>query len=173
MPLRENYNFDGIDWINQYFNDANVDFNNLRPVLSFSLMWNLFESKACNRSANPGTIKTSVYKADLAGKLERNKYQPYVDYFRNRYLDEDRVTDFFMSLLLTNEKHRKIVEEVLRGEKQDTNNVVYSLLLIAHRIRNNLFHGNKEISQLHFQTELFQVINNLLADYIEDITHAR
>ena len=49
------------------------------------------------------------------------------------------------------------------------NNIVYALLLIAHRIRNNLFHGNKGIESLHTQTDLFRVVNRLLATFLEDI----
>ena len=62
-----------------------------------------------------------------------------------------------------------MVRGVLNGETQDVNNIVYALLLIAHRIRNNLFHGNKGIDSLHTQTELFQVVNRLLSDFIENV----
>lgn len=168
MPL--DGNFDGIDWLNGYFRTAHVDFNELRPVLTFALIWNLFETKACKRFANPASIRTSVDSAELQGRLARDRYSPYVEYFRTRYFDEfGNANNFFLGLALTNSDHRLIVERTLRGETQDLNNIVYALLLIAHRIRNNLFHGNKEVSLLHTQTELFRVINGLLVDYIEDI----
>lgn len=74
----------------------------------------------------------------------------------------------FGHLLMTNTESQTVVKRVLIGEAHDLNNIVYALLLIAHRIRNNLFHGNKRLESLHTQTELFHVVNRLLADYIED-----
>jgi hypothetical protein len=59
-----------------------------------------------------------------------------------------------------------VVGGVLNGTLNDPNNVVYALLLIAHRIRNNLFHGEKEVAILHAQAELFQAVNSLLASYL-------
>jgi hypothetical protein len=57
----------------------------------------------------------------------------------------------------------------LHGESQDLNNHVYALLLIAHRVRNNLFHGNKKVESLPRQIDLFHTVNALLATYLEDI----
>ncbi len=49
---------------------------------------------------------------------------------------------------------------------------VYALLLIAHRIRNNLFHGNKELPKLVDETDLFNYVNALLQQYIGDYKEA-
>jgi hypothetical protein len=166
-------NFDGINWLNMRFQHTNVDFAQLRHVLSFSLLWNLFETKACNRTANPNSIKRSVDAAVLENRLNHEKYLTYVIFFRNRYIDENNNFDNrFNNLGLTNEEHRQIVERTLQSNTNVLNSDVYALLLIAHRIRNNLFHGNKNIQFLESQTDLFKVVNNLLADYIEDITNA-
>ena len=134
-----NLNFDGIDWLNSRFQNENVDFAELRHVLSFSLLWNLFETKACNRSANPSSIKISIDGAVLANRLDRDKYLEYVNFFRDRYIDENDIFNHrFDRLEFSNAIHRDIVERTLRGELQELNGVVYALLLIAHRVRNNL-----------------------------------
>lgn len=164
-----NVNFDGIDWLNNRFQHIDVDFAQLRHVLSFSLLWNLFETKACSRQANPTSIRNSVNRAESEGRLHRDKYAEYIDYFSNRYLGEGGLG--LDGLGIANNNHRQTVERTLAGELQDLNNIVYALLLIAHRVRNNLFHGNKDIESLDTQTELFHIVNNLLADYIEDITN--
>ena len=83
------------------------------------------------------------------------------------------IEDTFDRILMTNTESQNVVRQALIGEAQDLNNIVYALLLIAHRIRNNLFHGNKRVETLHTQTELFHVINRLLSDYIEDIQPLR
>jgi hypothetical protein len=162
--------FDALEWIDHYFDGrANVDFDRLRPILCFSLIWNLFETVACHRRANPNTIRRSVDHADQSGRLDRGKYLQYLDYFRRRYLRNGSLEDAFDRLLMTDPTSQNVVRRAIMGEIQDLNNLVHALLLIAHRIRNNLFHGNKSIENLHTQTELFQIINHLLCDYMDDI----
>ncbi|MBX3439583.1 MAG: hypothetical protein KF861_18995 [Planctomycetaceae bacterium] len=166
--------FDALNWINRYFaGEAALDYSELRPVLSFSLIWNLFETIACRRSANATTIRRSVDHADQSGRLNRSKYHHYVEFFRERYLHDGRIDDVFDRLLMTDRESQNMMRRVLVDDTKDLNNIVYALLLIAHRVRNNLFHGNKSVSSLHQQTELFQVINRLLTDYIEDIAPDR
>jgi hypothetical protein len=174
MNTEELNNFDALEWIDRYFaGQAKIDYNQLRPILCFSLIWNLFETVACRRWATPETIRRSVDYADQSGRLESTKYLRYVDYFRNRYLRDGSIERAFSGLLMTHAESQIVVRRVLLGEAQDLNNIVYALLLIAHRIRNNLFHGNKTIESLHTQTELFQIVNHLLSDYIEDIQPLR
>jgi len=168
-------NFDVLEWLNNFFGEEvrDLNYDQLRPVLSFALIWNFFESKACNRRASLKSVKKSVDEADSRDYLTPEKYRLYVDYFRDRYLEERGLEFALDQLILTDVDSRRIVTQVLTNERTDLNNVVYALLVIALRIRNNLFHGNKEIDVLPRQTELFSVVNNLLADYVEDITHHR
>jgi hypothetical protein len=170
MPIENIETFDALDWVNNYFDGlVPVDFDQLRPVLCFSLVWNLFETVACGKYATPAAIRKSVDKADQAGLLREGKYQRYVEFFRGRYLHYQNLDYVFDQLLLREQESRVIVGRVLRGETRDLNNTVYALLIIALRIRNNLFHGNKEVAVLYRQRDLFTVVNSLLADYIDDI----
>lgn len=163
--------FDAFDWIDQYFaGRAKLSFDQLRPVLCFSLIWNLFETVACQRNANERSIQESVNRAINSGQLNLITYSTYVDYFRERYLhngDIDHVFTVF-GFKPNREDAKAVVKGVLLNEMHDLNNIVYALLLIAHRVRNNLFHGNKQIETLHSQTELFCVVNRLLATFLED-----
>jgi hypothetical protein len=169
MSTEEIRNFDALNWIDRYFaGRAPIDFHQLRPILSFSLIWNLFETVTCGRSATPISIRSSVDRLDQAGLLNRDKYIGYLDYFKERYLQFGSIERVFDALFMTHPQSRTVVRRALFDEARDLNNLVYALLLIAHRIRNNLFHGNKEVRTLHTQTELFEVVNHLLADYIED-----
>ncbi|MDQ1593276.1 MAG: hypothetical protein QOG71_3903 [Pyrinomonadaceae bacterium] len=170
MVTQELLNFNALDWIDRYFaGGVQIDYEELRPILCFSLIWNLFETVACGRNATPDSIRRSVDRTDQAGRLQAVKYLRYLDYFRNRYLRAGTIEHAFDGLLMTNRQSQVAVRRALNDEAHDLNNTVYALLLIAHRIRNNLFHGNKSIQSLHTQTELFHVVNHLLADYIEDV----
>ena len=162
--------FDAFDWIDRYFaGRARLDYDGLRPVLCFSLIWNLFETVACRRQANPTSIREAVDHAGDSGRLKQATYTKYADYFRGRYLHDGDIDHVFAVLFMDHAGSKTVVRGVLLGEMHDLNNVVYALLLIAHRIRNNLFHGNKGIETLHTQTDLFRVVNRLLATFLEDI----
>ncbi len=162
---------DELQWIDRYFGAAGLlDYNHLKPILCFSLIWNLFETHACQRHATPTSIRRSVDHADESGRLALNRYERFVHYFRDRYLSYGQGFDtFFDRLLLTHSESQTAVRRALSGQARDLNNIVYALLLIAHRIRNNLFHGNKDVQSLPQQTELFTAANALLTTYLEDI----
>jgi len=170
MLAEELESFDALAWIDRYFAErARLDYDQLRPVICFSLIWNLFETVACRRWANVRSIREAVDHADQAGRLDHAKYAEFLDYFRDRYLHAGDIEDVFERLLMTHTESQVAVRRALLGEAHDLNNIVFALLLIAHRIRNNLFHGNKGVETLHTQTKLFQVVNRLLATFIEDI----
>jgi hypothetical protein len=163
---------DELQWINSYLGMPNpLDYAQMKPVLCFSLIWNLFETDACERNADPSSIWRSVDRANKSGMLSSNKYNQYVDYFRNRYYlaDEKKFETFFDLLMLTCTKSREAVKRALNGDASDVNDIVYALLLIAHRIRNNFYHGNKDVQSLPQQIELFTAINSLLTTYLDDI----
>lgn len=169
--MNGNREFDAIQWINRYFRGAvELDFDHLRPILCFSLIWNLFETHACRRHATPESIKSSVDHADQSRRLRRDRYDRYLQFFKQRYVQEDRNLELvFDALLMTDARAKEVVRRTLLDEAQDLNNHVYALLLIAHRIRNNLFHGNKEVESLPRQIDLFSEVNALLSTYLEDI----
>ena len=170
MSAEELGSFDAFAWIDSYFAQrARLDYEQLCPVVCFSLIWNLFETVACRRMATVGSIRNAVDHADQTGRLDRARYLEFVEFFRDRYLRDGNIEHAFERLLMTNTESQVAVRRALVGEAQDLNNIVFALLMIAHRIRNNLFHGNKGVETLHTQTELFRVVNRLLATFIEDI----
>jgi hypothetical protein len=162
--------FDAFAWIRDYFAVlVDLDYDELRPVLSFSLIWNLFETLACHRNADATRIRRAVDAAHRHEPLDQAKYMKYVDYFRERYLSDGDLQGMFGVLIMRDQESQFVVRRVLLGETKDTDNIVYGLLLIAHRIRNNLFHGNKGIETLPRQTDLFCVVNRLLTEFIADL----
>lgn len=160
--------FDPFTWINEYTSPTMpTTAEVLGPILQFSLMWNLFERDTRKRNANPNSIEKSVRDSFSAGLLHGAQFNEHLEYFRSRSTQNGRdVETYFLALLLTDEKAKRVVRGVLEGTLTDPKNVVHALLLIAHRIRNNLFHGNKEVAMLHSQVGLFKTVNSLLATYL-------
>ncbi len=169
------WNFNTLDWIDRYFKQrVRLDYDELQPILCFSLIWNLFETVACKYRADPTSIRKAVNHAVTLDQLKQTTYDNYVDYFRKRYLSNGNISDVFDGLFVSDAQHveKAMVWGVLLDEKRDLEEIVYALLLIANRIRNNLFHGNKSIDKLPGQTELFRVVNQLLATFLLDIKPA-
>jgi len=67
---------------------------------------------------------------------------------------------------------RRHLEATLNSPQSSLEDIVKSLLFIAYRIRNNFFHGNKNLSDLFNQEDLFQQINQVLMDYLDDISQS-
>ena len=163
--------FNSIDWINQLApEEGGLNYQSLEPVLSFSLIWNLFETVTCHRNADLRRIQEDVNRCYERGLLHAKDFLPFVEYFRKRYVEDQNIDNLPAGLKLRGEVHIRLVKDVLEGRSTDVNNVVYALLIIAYRIRNNLFHGEKDVYTLNTQLDLFKVINALLAKYL-DVGH--
>lgn len=160
--------FDPLAWVNEYTQPAmRIDAETFGPILHFSLMWNLFERDACGKEATPPAIEKAVQSAFTAGKLTLGPFQEHLQYFRDRsQRDGMQIEQYLNALKMTNQNARHLVGGVLAGTLTDPNNAIHALLLIAHRIRNNLFHGEKDVAMLHTQAHLFRAINSLLATYL-------
>ena len=161
--------FDLLAWVNAYTRPAvPVDAGTFEPILQFSLMWNLFEREACGKEASLMNIEKAVQKAFTEGKLSIEPFTEHLRYFRDRAQRDGMTIERYLNALkMSNQRARHLVEGVLSTTLSDPNNAIYALLLIAHRIRNNLFHGEKEVALLHSQAELFRVTNSLIATYLE------
>ena len=94
-------------------------------------------------------------------RIDCNTFRFALDYFRNRYVDEGTTNDSFNDLFQRG--RRDEVSGVLCCEDQqlDKQRIALAILLIVHRIRNNLLHGNK-LRQLPDQFENFVYANRVL-----------
>lgn len=167
--------FNAIKWFSQFSESgAEIDAAELQPVLEFTLIWNLFERETCDRFARIDSVRQHVNRASNRGLLQRESYEQYLTFFRQRYPHHDE-GEFLADRLLSGQRRYmtrdiediNLLRDILAGTSTDTNNVVYSLLFVAFRVRNNLFHGEKDVYTLHLQKDLFQTINSLLSTYLQ------
>ena len=170
-------NFDSFGWVRRYFPHLDQA-QQIDAILSFSLIWNLFEARICDKFASVPTIRNKVDRANNSGALRRDDYEQYLNYFRNRYGPEGAGS--LEALAPTGPEQRRRVREanapvraVIEGVFQDPNphtaDMVNALLLIAYRVRNNFFHGSKNLQDLPHQVELFRVVNSLLSTFIDAV----
>lgn len=161
-------NFNEIEWLNRYFDTSSRRINeeDIQSVLYFALIWNLFELRACKKFANVTSITNKVDEVYRGGLLRPEDFAAYLDYYQNRYLTEGQINDKFYRLNFRRADKKELVESVLRGNLDGINDIVLALLLIILRLRNNLFHGEKDIYRLNYQIENFKVANQVLATFL-------
>jgi len=166
--------FDAVNWFSQFSASGTpIDASELQPILEFTLIWNLFERETCDRFVRITAVRDHVNRASNRGQLHREAFEPYLSFFRSRYPSYNE-EEFLADHLLSGRRRHvagdlediALLRDVLAGISTDTNNVVYALLFIVYRVRNNLFHGEKDVYTLHLQRDLFEAINSLLSTYL-------
>ncbi len=167
----KSFDFDEKSWIEKCQNFPAIDEARLKSVFYFSLIWNLFEKNCCDSFAkiekHPEELSIQQHER-ISNDLLNNVF----DYFKNRYIKNGSITDFFYRFKFArngdenNETKRKVKECLLKAEPCKKEKLE-AILLIAFRLRNNLFHGTKEVARLYEQNENFYQINHLLTALIE------
>jgi len=161
-------------WLSK-FSPTNEPLNSetLEPILSFTLIWNLFETVACNRNGSIRSIDESINNANDHGLLKSEDFSDFLIFFQSRYVqdrDIDQLPEYLLSRRgcsnIESDKIR-LLQDVLQGNSTAIGEIVSSLLFIAYRIRNNLFHGEKNLFTLDTQLDLFRAVNFLLAQYLD------
>jgi len=165
--------FSEIEWLNSYFDSSSHRINekSAQSVLYFALIWNLFESRACNKNANTKSIADKVNEVYSKGLLQLSDFSPFLAYYQDRYLSKGQINDTFCKLNFRHNDKKELIEAVLKCELDDINNIVLALLLIILRLRNNLFHGEKNIYTLSCQIDNFKVANQVLSKFLDMLKH--
>lgn len=168
--------FDVIGWMNHYHrHDLYINGESIKPVQDFALIWNLFERIVCGRFAQPKKIVEAVDFTNGTGCLDVARYSKFLAYFRNRYQPKNGGYEHIWKGLSPTDHNKNIwplILGALQGTGSDADNVK-GLLFIAYRIRNNLFHGQKEIRTLNQQAELFLNVNEMIARFIEQYDNGK
>jgi hypothetical protein len=163
MPYDDEFN--AINWINQSI-DYPFSEEELKPVRDFSLIWNLFENRVCNRHFN----ETDIRKLISDYSISKEDFTQCLDYFVDRYVFQQNSLELFNKLFdFRNTPRRKFVKKVLNGQLTSDEDIILGCILIVHRYRNNLFHGNKEILMITHQRNNLITGAKVLTTFMEKI----
>jgi hypothetical protein len=175
-------NFDAHRWLASHTSIAGFKTEELHPVMWFMLIWNRFEYGLFNRDASLAEIDDNVSNASDSGLLSWEDFDDCwtqlkgclvnlgvlcrLEYF---LLSEPRPGEERGGKAREREKQRvaallPIFESDLRP---DIKTALKGMLFIAYRIRNNLFHGEKCITSLPKQRDLFMTLNFIITKYID------
>lgn len=156
------------EWLqnNRYYSELDED--KLKSVLYFSLIWNVYEKELCDKD---GKIRQhpEEHSETFAEKLNSNLLAGVFGYFKNRYVSNNGLpTEHFNTFEFQIEQVKTEVYGYLSSANPSNKDKLKALLCIAFRLRNNLFHGIKDVEKLYEQNENFRQINLLLMNLIEN-----
>ena len=132
------------EWLQCYYDFSNL--NNIESISYFTLIWNVFEKKCCAGYArmdiHPQRIANATHATD---KIVEEVF----NYFKNRYISVENLdTEYFKQFKFPEAKKNE-VRNIFLTPSVDKENKVLALLYIAFRLRNNLYHGEKEVNNLY------------------------
>ncbi len=136
-------------------------------VSSFTLMWNIFEGAVCDNNARIIEVfKRLANEIAQRGLLPQN-VKDGVLFWRQRYVTDAKLNNRFERLRFKRHDCREHIEAVLRSEKDDPESQLLAVMIVIYRLRNNLFHGLKEIDALNDQVPNLTMACLVLAAILE------
>lgn len=142
-----------------------IDNEQKNEMLNFTLLWSLFESKFFKNSASAGKIEKLCMR--IKTDLIIDDFKVFLDYFKDRYVDNNSLNKTFNKLSFRNNDKEVMVRNVLLDQEVNIVKSVASLLIIVYRIRNNFFHGKKWEYEIQGQYDNFKIANNILKKILE------
>jgi len=110
MATLQSEKFDVFCWLKGYFPSDEINKNDIPDVKNFCLMWNLFESKICEKlkddSPNRFVEKMKCFIKELPSMNYENYNRP-LRYFQERYIDEGEVNCKFNDLRIYKDKWKQ------------------------------------------------------------------
>jgi len=159
--------FDAELWVRENLREAlSLKPETLQAVAGFALLWNLFEGRVCKNHANVGAFHRITQNLQSSPKLEELVNES-ISFYRSRYVDGQEMKTIFFRLNFRCNDRRDHVESVLKGEVDKFGDKVLALLIIAYRIRNNVFHGLKSASIWDDQAKNISEASRVLSLIIE------
>jgi len=155
-----------LKWIKKRYYYDNINEKRLKNIFYFTLIWNIFENECCNRDAKISTHPKEI--AQNINGVSEQKINKIFDYFKNRYITNGTINEIFKSFSFdknnTCNTYKKFVKEKLKAQEVTLKEQIQALLYIAFRLRNNLYHGVKDVKKLYEQNENFRQINIFLME---------
>ncbi len=146
------------NWIIDYLH-VDLSKASLKPVLAFLLYWNTFEARLFERNFCTQSLKNDDVFLSVDNKIVSDSFA----FAKKRYVsaqgDLNQEFDKLGFRNLSKNKNKetddeKYVKEVLLDECPSCQKQLIAIMIIIYRLRNNMFHGEKSISEASRQTYL-------------------
>ncbi len=139
----------GEQWLTQH----QTGYSDLTPddrdaIREFALLWTVFEVQTLFGDGRISAIIAYVDEFAQAAEDESRKlltapFIPHIAYFRAQFIDPENgeTNAIFNRLNFQDPEHKQLVSQALVRLSEETPELVKALLIIVHRLRDNLFKG--------------------------------
>lgn len=134
-------------------------------VFNFALIWNLFEDQCMDNFARISEVDAFVENLIIQNNL--TIVDEIYQYMSERYCQN---SNYLYSRLLWRHSEQRIesfTESILQNPQSIAKERIKAVLYVIFRLRNNLFHGEKDIVTINAQQETFVLVNRFLMDIIK------
>lgn len=142
--------------------------NDIEEIMNFALLWNMFEGRIFGKYIKKSGIDEKTPK--IAKYIKEEVIDDAFSYFKNRYVEEEEGKYKFKHLYLDRTLNKTAIETIYETLKVNScmkEEKVKIILYIIYRLRNNLFHGEKEAYELYAQNEMFGVCNSFIIECLK------
>jgi len=159
--------FDAEKWVRENLRGVpSLRPKTLKTVTYFTFLWNLFEGLVCKTNASIKAFKRITQNLASSPKLEKSVNKS-LSFYRDRYVEGQEMKPIFDGLCFRCNDKKEHVKAVLKGEMSGVDDKVLALLIIAYRIRNNLFHGLKSANNWDNQAKNISEASRILSIIIK------
>ena len=158
-----NTEFEYLNWVNKRL-ETNINPNKIKSALMFSVLWNMFEHEVCDDKFNLEKVKEKVEQY----KIELSYFEDELNYFKVRRKNYSG-DNYIENGLRGTESQKRTIANLLDDNITDKIERVLALVLIIFRLRNNMFHGPKEVRDLEYQEPNFKTANSILKKFLNFI----
>jgi len=161
-----------VEWLKERYHYSELKYSKISSILYFGIIWSIFEKNVFDNNA---TINQSGAKSsDLAMALnaqDKRKLTLIWNYFVDRYTENGVVKESFQYFRFHDNDRRDLVKRCLsKGAAANYPEKSEAIMRIVFRLRNNLLHGEKDVSNLYGQNNNFKYANKFLILCIEKIS---
>lgn len=165
---------DTYDHINEYINKRVKDREARELVSDFAILWNQYERTVFKGEHHIRDIKIKIKQYNINEIPQINvlydRFEKYLESRKINFEYEDIKRAYSIRIKNDNPEHRGDLKKD-QLEKAINNkssfDKTYLLMIIAAKIRNNMFHGTKGPWELKENKELFKICNELLMCILE------
>lgn len=147
-------------WLyNNFDGYSDLEEAEVEAIRDFTLVWTIFEQRLQGNNSTPSSLR-DISKRNW--QPVRENLNTLLAYFQRRYVNGTSMDDRFKQLRFRKNDCEEEVRQALLGQDTDDSEIVFALLMIVRRLRNNLFHGYKAAYGFQDQKSNFEYASKLL-----------
>lgn len=160
-----------IDIVNRTF-QASVEMETINTLGRFLLLWGIFEKKFFAKTVQgreEGDF--NAHKAKNHPHIKVSDIQTPFGHFKDRYTGSVEAERKYNDLAIRGGGYKDEIKQTFQREEWDTSDAErkakqFAVLMVMYQLRNNLFHGTKEVNSLNENKENFDVMNAVLIEIL-------